>query len=199
LSNPNQFAISGAVEGIVDEAVLRALLRHVNILAGSVYGKKGRDHLHKQINGYNNAARFSPWLVIVDLNHNECAPSMRASWLPNPASRMCFRIAVREIEAWLLADRNSLARFLSVPLRRMPQQPDQLDDPKGALVDLARLSRRRDIRTDMVPTTGSHRVVGPAYPSRLIEFAEERWDVTAATQVSDSLARCIASLRTLAC
>jgi hypothetical protein len=136
-------------------------------------------------------------LVIVDLNHEECAPSMRASWLPSPAPHMFFRIAVREIEAWLLADRQSLARFLAVPLTKMPANPDGLDDPKRALVDLSRFSRRRDIREGMVPTVSSHREVGPLYDSSLSEFAETKWNLDAAADVSDSLARCIASLRAL--
>jgi hypothetical protein len=36
------------------------------------------------------------------------------------------------------------------------------------VVELARYSRRRDIREDMVPRPGSGRSVGAAYTSRLI-------------------------------
>jgi hypothetical protein len=37
--------------------------------------------------------------------------------------------------------------------------------------------------------------VGPAYSSRLIEFARTRWDPEAAATNSDSLHRCIQKLR----
>jgi hypothetical protein len=103
---------------------------------------------------------------------------------------MRFRVAVREVEAWLLADRASMALFLKVPLALIPRDPDGLDDPKLRLVDLARRSRQRDIRVDLVPREGSGRAVGPAYTSRLVEFAGKMWRPDAAAAHSDSLRRC---------
>jgi hypothetical protein len=87
---------------------------------------------------------------------------------------MCFRVAVRETEAWLLADRERLARFLGISTSRIPLDPEAMDDPKSLMVDLARHSRRREIREDMIPRSGSGRNVGPAYVSRLIEFVAEK-------------------------
>jgi hypothetical protein len=60
-------------------------------------------------------------------------------------------VAVREVEAWLLSDRANLVRFLSVPVSHVSRTPELLDNPKSAMVELARRSRRRDIREDMVP------------------------------------------------
>jgi hypothetical protein len=71
---------------------------------GSVYGKNGKADLHKKIKGYNNAARHAPWLVLVDLDDESCAFSLCQSWLPVPARYLCFRVAVRQVEAWLMAD-----------------------------------------------------------------------------------------------
>ncbi len=64
--------------------------------------------------------------------------------MPDPAPYMCFRVAVREVEAWLLADREQIARFLSIARSRVPQSPETLDNPKQRLVELARHSRRRE-------------------------------------------------------
>ena len=42
----------------------------------------------------------------------------------------------------------------------------------------------------MVPRPGSGRLVGPAYASRLIEYAEAHWRPEVAGQCTDSLRRC---------
>ena len=39
-----------------------------------MHGKKGKDGLLRNLDGYNRAARFSPWVVLVDLDHDaDCA------------------------------------------------------------------------------------------------------------------------------
>jgi len=183
--------VSAAVEGIVDEAVIRMLVGEAGGSVDAVYNKNGKSSLRKSIAGYNNAARFSPWIVLVDLDQDaDCAPPLLADWLPAPAPQMCLRIAVREIEAWLLADHVNLPAFLGIPPTRLPLDPEGVSDPKRCLVDLARRSRRRDIREDMVPQTGSGRSVGPAYASRLIEFVARAWRPEVAARRSDSLRRC---------
>jgi len=111
---------------------------------------------------------------------------------------MCFRVAVREVEAWLMADREHLARFLAVDTPRVPHNPDSVDHPKNLMVDLARHSRRREIREDMVPRPWSARAFGPAYTARLIEFViSERtgWRPEVAARYSDSLNRSLRCLR----
>lgn len=193
--------IKGAVEGLVDEAVVRSLARVVGLTIKPVYVTGGKSQLLKRLEGYNNAARFAPWLVLVDLDEDaKCAPLFRESLLPTPAARMCFRIAVRAIESWLLADREGIARFLGVFLSKVPQHPESIPDPKAALVQVAARSRKRDIRDDLVPRAGSGRRVGPAYSSRLVEFVlgDRGWNPEAAAQSADSLKRCLKCLRTLA-
>lgn len=183
--------VSGAVEGLVDEAVFLRLVQYAGAVPGQVYGKNGKPSLRQSLMGYNRAARFSPWLILADLDQDaDCAPPFRAAWLPNPATYMCFRVAVREVEAWFFADRVNLARFLGVPISRIPQAPETLPSPKRAMVELARRSRWREIREDMVPRFSSGRSVGPAYTSRLIEFVETAWEPQFAERASDSLRRC---------
>ena len=101
---PAPVTISAAVEGDVDEAVVRRLILEAGAQPGSVYGKNGKAALRAKINGYNNAARHAPWFVLVDLNGDaECAPPLRENWILAPAPRLCFRVAVRQIEAWLIS------------------------------------------------------------------------------------------------
>jgi hypothetical protein len=194
-------AITAAVEGDVDEAVVRCLIEHIQAKTCAVYGRTGKSHLQRRLSGYNQAARFSPWIVLVDLDHDaECAPPFRDSWLPDPSQYMCFRIAVRAVEAWLMADREHLARFLSVEIARIPQNVEAVDHPKLTMVEIARHSRPREIREDMIPRTGSGRVVGPAYTARLIEFvvgARNGWRPKIAAERSQSLKRCLRCLHRL--
>lgn len=110
---------------------------------------------------------------------------------------MYFRVSVRAIEAWLFADQKGLATFLSVPISRIPEEPEAEIQPKRVMVAIAQYSRRREIRDDMVPRPSSGRLVGPGYTSRLIEFVMTGWQPDVAAQSSDSLERCIHCLRQL--
>jgi hypothetical protein len=193
--------ISAAVEGILDEAVFRRLMKDLGAVPGAVYGKLGKSFLLEKLQAYNQAAKFNPWVILVDLDHDQdFVPPFKEACLPNPAPLMCFRIAVREIESWLLADRERLANFLGVNIHRIPYNPEELDSPESAVVDLARHSRRRDVRDYMVPRVGSGRKIGPAYSSVLIEFAgdfKKGWRPHVAAKESDSLSRCLHRLKGL--
>ena len=191
----NHPIVTIAVEGLVDEAVAQALVKSAGGQAGAVYGKQGKPHLRERINGYNNAARFSPWLVLVDLDEEaHCAPGLRTAWLPNPAPRLCFRIAVREVETWLLADAETLAGYLSVARSRIPRNPERLENPKVTMVNLARHSRRREILEGMVPRAKSGRTVGSTYTSQIVEYAASVWRPRVAAEYSGSLGRAIRCL-----
>lgn len=190
--------ISAAVEGIIDEAVVRKLITHAGGRPGAVYGRNGKLALRQKINGYNNAARHALWIVLVDLDREaDCAPPLRAAWLPKPAPYLCFRVAVRQVEAWLMADAASLAPFLGVAHNRIPSAPEHSDHPKESMVNLARRSGRRAVREDMVPREGSGRPVGPAYTSRLVEYVESRWRPEVAARHAESLRRAIACVERL--
>ena len=190
--------IVAAVEGPTDEAVAARLIEHAGGRMRGAYGKKGKDHLRQKIAGYNAAAHHAPWLVLVDLDHAEdCAPALCAAWLTKPAPYLCFRVAVHEVEAWLLADCDTLAGYLGVPVKHMPTHPERLPDPKGDLVALARHSRRKDIRTDMVPRAGSGRRVGPAYAGRIIDYATTAWRPDIAARSAESLRRALSCLQRL--
>jgi hypothetical protein len=190
--------VYGAVEGQLDAAVLRRLVVHAGGETVAVYGSKGKGYLAKKIGAYNNAARRTKWLVLVDLDRDcDCAPPFAQSLLPQPAAGMCLRVAVREVEAWLLADRSGLASFLEVDQALVPTDPEEEADPKRVVVRIAERSASRDIRRDMVPGSGSARSEGPAYVSRLSEFVAGRWKPERAAEHSDSLARCLKRLREL--
>jgi hypothetical protein len=189
------------VEGLIDEAVVKRLITEAGGAVGPVYGKQGKKPLKAAINGYNNAGRHQPWIVLVDLDQDaDCAPNLCRAWISEKSPKLCFRVAVREVEAWLLADRQSIARFLSVPVSRVPTDPESEINPKQTMVNLAAGSKRSSIREDMIPRPGSGRSVGPAYTSRLMEFVQSPaplWRPKDAVANSQSLQRCIRCLEQL--
>lgn len=188
-----------AVEGIVDAAVARRMVEHVGAGFGAVYGQRGKPHLRGRIEGYNTAARHAPWLVLIDLDREAtCIAPVLANWIPSPAHLLCFRVAVQEVEAWLLSDRQGASSFLGVPISKIPESPENMPHPKRLLVELARQSKKRDIRQDLVPNHGSGRTVGPAYTARLAEFARTRWQPDQAAARAQSLSRAIRCLELLA-
>lgn len=196
--NAQRVWVAAVVEGPTDAAVAERLLEHVGLALGPVYGLRGKAYNDQRLKGYNNAARFAPWLVLRDLDRDgPCASALVDALLPAPSSHMRFRVAVREMEAWLLADAGALSRHLSVPIGQIPSNPDDLPDPKRALVQIAQRSSKREIRRDMAPRAGSGAMVGPGYTTFVVEFARTRWRPEVAAIQSPSLARCIAALKTL--
>jgi len=65
-----------AVEDPLSEAVLRKILICSNrpYIVGSCFNRGGFGYLKKNIRGFNNAAKGTPFLVLTDLDRTECAP-----------------------------------------------------------------------------------------------------------------------------
>jgi hypothetical protein len=87
-------------------------------------------------------------------------------------------------------------RYFGVSRHHVPADPESLHDPKAALVDLARRSRVRAVRDDMVPPPGTTARVGPGFVARVITFADTEWDWKRAVARSDSLHRCVRRIAT---
>ena len=188
MASASPIFIDAAVEGPVDEAVVRRLTVEADAVLARVHGLRGKDHIKNQMDGFNQAARLSPWFVVVDLDRDaECAPVLVSSWLSSPGPRMCFRVAVRTIEAWLLADRARLADFLKIPTAKIPTNPDRENNPKQKMLQLARRSSNKSIRQALTEGSGG---VGRGYTAHMIEFATNHWLPEEAAKHSDSLCRC---------
>lgn len=189
--------ISAAVEGLVDEAVVTRLIAHLGFEIGPIYGRRGRPHLLGRAPSYNHAARFTPWLILADLDSDECAPALVARVVPTPAALIRFRVAVREVEAWLMGDRDRLADFLSVPRAAIAANPEILTHPKRSMLELAARSRSATLRRRMLAPRGAPFGVGPAYTATLMEFVAEHWRPDVAATRVESLDRALSALEGL--
>jgi hypothetical protein len=189
-----------AVEGYTDEIVARKILAHVGLACNRVLGRDGKDDLLAKLGGYNNAAAFSNWFILLDLDDNDCPVTYFQEILPSPSANLILRIAVREIESWLMADREHLAKFLNIAMDNVPKQPDDEANPKETLLNLVKRCRKKALREDMLPTPSSGRRVGIGYANRISEFVtqyEFAWRPDVAAETSDSLHRCIKALEKL--
>ena len=103
-----------------------------------------------------------------------------------------MRVAVMEIEAWVIADRQSFAEWLGIATNVVPRNPDDVPDPKQELVDLARRSRKRELREALVRNLpdGLFRP-GPGYNAYLGSFVAQLWKPETARVNSPSLNRAI--------
>lgn len=189
--------VRAAVEGALDEAVVRRLIGFCGGQPGTVYGNRGRSYVLEHIDRFNKGATHGwIWFVLVDLDRSpDCAPELVMEALPDPADGMCFRVAVREVEAWLLADRAGFARWASVPTGRIPVDVEAIPNPKEQLVDIVRHSRRRERRDAIVPRPGSRRTEARDYTPTLSDFVASDWDVEAAARGAPSLDRALRCLR----
>lgn len=187
------------VEGPLDEAVARRLIHHTGHQAGATFGKQGASYLRQKVAGFNVRASYgNPMLMLVDFADTglDCPPAVLPAWLPHRSPKLLLRVVVNEIESWLLADHLGIGGFLGLSGAVVPEDPERLADPKRALVNLVRRSRRRAAKA-LVPQPGISASVGPGYVSEMQAFVAERWNVDAARRRAASLDRCLLRLAEL--
>ncbi|MBW1694201.1 MAG: hypothetical protein JRJ41_08580 [Deltaproteobacteria bacterium] len=189
--------ITLAVEDSLSEAVARKILYQSdkNYHVTNCLGLKGSGYLKAKINSFNKAAKELPFLVLTDQD-NGCPYDKIKEWLNYKAhSNLIFRIAVMEIESWVMADRVAFSDFLSIPVSALPYKMDEIRDPKQFLLTRVRKSRSRNLVLDIVPGFGSTAKIGPNSNGRLSDFVRNRWDVHEAIKYSDSLYRAFQKLQ----
>jgi len=187
-----------------DEITHQVMLKIYELFKGNFTESRaihchGKGKIKKQINAYNNAAQHGYYFVIVDLdNEYECAPSLIHDWLPlnKQMNNFLFRIAVHEVESWLLADRDNLATYFSISRELIPLEPDNQIDPKHTIISLAKRSRKREIRENIVPID-SYASMGPGYNIQFQYFIKNVWNIASARKNSPSLDKTIKSLEKL--
>lgn len=142
-----------------------------------------------------------PVLLLTDLDRKECAPGLIGEWLGRQAKPkgLLFRVAVREVEAWLLADKHNFASFAHIPLAKLPESPEALVDPKQTLLNLVTRYSPAPLKRDLVSDHGHGPRQGLAYNERLSQFVHACWDFEEASKRADSLARTRRRIGELAC
>lgn len=183
---------------VEDEVHLNILTRILDycvptFVINSTYGLRGNQYIKQNLRAFNQAARFTPFLVLTDLDNNECPPFLLNKWIDfEPHPNLIFRIAVQEAESWLLADRENFAAFLGISPAKIERNPEAILNPKEYIVQLARKSRIRKIKEALVPFGTA--TVGPNYNFTVAEFILKKWKIDSAVQNSKSLSGLIKAL-----
>ncbi len=189
------------MEDDLSEWILRRLLRErtIDYSVASVFKKGGFGYLKKQSNAFNNMAKSCPVLLLSDLDQRTCASELLEDWLRHPRHPdFLLRVAVREVEAWLLASDKTLSKFLGLRRTLDIPNPELLADPKLELLKFAAASTRRDIREALVRRdSGGNLRQGPAYNSTLSQFVNIHWAWEDAVSKCPSLSRMLKALSML--
>lgn len=130
-----------AVEDELSGSVIKKLIHHArpDIDIVRIFNARGYGNLKVGMERFCKASRTLPHVVMTDLDRYPCVMALRTNWraLDLPSS-VLFRVAVRETEAWLLADRQGFSQFLHIDQKKIPAMPEMENDPKQLLINLAR-------------------------------------------------------------
>jgi hypothetical protein len=184
-------------EDDLSEAVLTQILRQFpdKYEIYQSYSGNGFGYLKTNIKGFNQASVVNPHFMLTDLDNYECPVVLINDWIDfELKDNFILRIAVREVESWILADREGLSRFFNVSLVKFPINPDLEPDPKNTLIRLAKRSNRRNLREDIVPIN-VNASIGPNYNGCLTEFVFSKWNIHNAILHSESLRRAYEKIR----
>jgi len=172
----------------------------LRLMEGFPENKHGSGNLKKMIPAVNNMVKAGIAVVMLtDLDAVECAQELIRRWFPIQGAKpevpdgFLFRIAVREVESWLIADRDALASLLGIHKSNFSADPDSLDDPKVYLLDIIRTKGKRKMHREMLP--GHNSRIGPEYNSVLSGFILKHWNPERAADNSLSLRRALEALK----
>ncbi len=161
-------------------------------------GQNGFGHLKNNLKKYIELADQIPLLLLTDLDQLICAPALVSSWIGSinilPGPNFVFRVAVREVESWVLADEHGCKSYFG--FKTVPKNPDALADPKKTLLNLA-ANAKREIRANLIATRGAIATQGIGYNAVLTHFVDQIWDPERASLNSPSLRKACDKLKSL--
>lgn len=182
--------IAIATEDQLSEAILLRLISEIPTPCNVEFklGKRGNGYLRSRMSNWYQMAQRQVMLVLTDLDRANCVVEFRNQWLEDPPPpNLLFRIAVREVESWALADHVAI-RALIGSKGVLPTAPDDLLDPKQALLKLA-AGAPKHVRSDLLKTVGNNLSPGLGYNARMTDWISSTWSPLRAAERSPSLAR----------
>lgn len=151
-------------------------------------GRTGNGYLRSKMSSWCQMAQHQVMLVLTDLDRANCLVEFRDQWLAaEPPQNLLFRIAVREVESWVLADHVAMRTLIGAK-GVFPAAPDELADPKQSLLKLAK-SAPKQVRADLLKNIGGNLAQGLGYNARLTAWINSEWSPQRAAERSPSLAR----------
>jgi hypothetical protein len=179
-----------ATEDVLSEAVGLRLAAEAGLSVGQQLRRGGSGYLRSRVQNFCEMASYQTVLVISDLDQIRCPSQLLADWLGarRRPPDLLIRVAVREIESWLLADHQAMRELLGRRVGALPREPESLLDPKGTLLNLARRAPR-DVREDLLPPEGAFASQGLGFNRRLSSVIRTDWNPARAADRAPSLRR----------
>jgi hypothetical protein len=185
------------VEGDTDLPYVRKLVADAKLEITTELDAGGKGNIDRDLVSYNSAGRSMPWVVFRDLDSDApCGGAFIGALKLRPARWFRLRLAIRELESWVLADATGLSSFIEVDAKWIPSEPDLEMDATASLLNVAKRASAH-YRRCLLPARGSTAKVGPLYEATVIEFGERAWSLERAAKRSPSLRRARAALRKL--
>lgn len=187
--------IAIATEDVLTEVVCERIANELGLKVFMRLRRGGCGYLKSRIGSFIEMARQYPVLVVTDLDDKVCAEELVRQWVAGRqvSDKFFLRVAVREVESWIMADRDGFGEFIGA---RIDFDPEQLPDPKAKLLHLA-LQAPRAIREELISQRSAIASQGVGYNTKLSEFVAEHWCPRRASVASDSLRRTVERLSSL--
>ncbi len=163
-----------------------------------------------KISNFNSLASRLPVILLTDLDDEPCGPIGKRNLLGTIVQQpdFCINIAVDEVEAWLMADREGFARYFGIPLAQMPVSAMQKMSGRKALPemsvsvksswffthDLMQRSTNAERKAQVAVSPVDRNSKGKEYNTAVVPFIHNVWNPEIARQGSDSLNRMIVRL-----
>lgn len=188
-------------EGLLDASAAEKIIRFCGHSCGTPYVLRGSGNIKKTATTYAElVSDTTAVLVLTDLmdSGSPCPKEAKKLYLEGLSTsypqHFLLRFSVKELESWLLADYKNFSQMLSIKENKISSHPDLLEDPKKHIASLARCSRKKVVREDLVSSKGRQ---GREYIPIMTDFVVNHWNISLAMLRSPSLARCIKRLREL--
>jgi hypothetical protein len=131
--------IAIATEDQLSEAIVLRLISEIPTPHQITFklGNRGNGYLRSKMSSWYQMAQLQVMVILTDLDRANCLVEFRDQWLVvAPPQNLILRIAVREVESWVLADHVALRALIGAK-GVLPAAPDDLADPKQSLLRLA--------------------------------------------------------------
>ena len=152
--------------------------------------------IKNKIPNFNQLAMKFPVILLTDLDADNCAPELKRKLLGGleQAENLVFNVAVDEAEAWLMADRDGFAKYISVDVDQLPCAGLQKQGGAKACMEMQFSCKSSYFLTHILIREASK---GREYNTAILPFINECWDIESAMRNSDSLCRMVGRIKAL--
>lgn len=167
--------------------------------------------IKNKISNFNNLAMKDPVILLMDLDADSCAPELKRKLFGqlNQAENLIFNIAIDEAEAWLMADREGFAKYISVDVDKLPYAELQKQGGPKACMEMRINCKSSYFLTHILILESSDPTLkrqllaegkaskGREYNTAILPFIDNYWDIESAMKNSESLCRMVRRIKTL--